>query len=79
MPKEGMHRAVYHHKDPTYEAVVSRFRKEAEEARQRNRSMAAFRVFATVRAIIRKAGYELESEIVLKDNRGNIFRHGGGK
>lgn len=79
MGKEGMHRTTHFRGDPTYDAVVARFNKEAQEAKQKAESMKPFRVFATIRAIIRKAGYKLMSEIILEDSKGRIFRHGHGR
>lgn len=77
MAKEGLHKGVYHHGDPTYEAVVAKFRKEAREAAARNRAMTAFRVFAAVRLIVKLAGYRLRGEIIIEDERrGAVYRYG---
>lgn len=79
MAKDGMRRDVYHHKDPTYEAVLAKFRKESRESAEKNRAMAAFRVFATVKLILRISGYRLLGELVIEDERsGAIYRHGKG-
>ena len=37
MPKEGLHRTVHYHKDPTYEQVLARYQKEQREAARMNR------------------------------------------
>lgn len=76
MPREGMHSTVHHHRDPTYEAVVAKFKKEEKAAAKKKETMKPFRVFATIQAIIRRAGYRLVSEIVLEDEHGHVFRHG---
>ena len=78
MAKQGMNRMVFYNGDPTFDAVVGKFRKEAREASERGQSMKAFRVFAAIRIMMKIAGYKLMSEIVIEDVRtGNIFRHGG--
>ena len=53
---KGMLRTVYYHQDPTFERVWGKFRKEAKEAAEKKRAVAAFRVIATIRKIIRIAG-----------------------
>lgn len=78
MAREGMHRGVYYGADPTYAAVVAKFRREAREAEKRGRAMAAFRVFAAVRLILHYGGYRLHGEMVIEDKKtGSVFRHGG--
>lgn len=63
---KGMLRTVYYHQDPTFERVWGKFRKEAREAAEKKRAVAAFRVIATIRKIIRIAGYRLKAGIGLR-------------
>lgn len=77
MGKDGMRRDVYYHKDPTYESVLAKFRKEAREAKEKNRAMAAFRVFAAVRLIIQISGYRVQGGLAIRDERtGAVYRYG---
>lgn len=74
MGKHGMQRRVYTSGDPTFDAVVGRFRKEAKLAAEQKRSMTAFRVLATARKIISIAGYRLVSGLVIEDRKtGNKY------
>lgn len=41
---KGMLRTVYYHQDPTFERVWGKFRKEAREAAEKKRAVAAFRM-----------------------------------
>lgn len=72
MPKEGLHRNVHYHKDPTYEQVLARYQKEQREAARKNRAMAAFRVIATVRILIKKAGYQLMNDLIIADRKTGV-------
>lgn len=72
---KGMMRTVYYHQDPTFEKVLGKLRKEAREAAEKKRAVAAFRVIATIRKIIRIAGYRLKSDIVIQNVvTGDVFR-----
>ena len=63
---KGMLRTVYYHQDPTFERVWGKFRKEAKEAAEKKRAVAAFRVIA---------GYRLRSDIVIQNVRtGDVYR-----
>ncbi len=72
MPKEGLHRTVHYHKDPTYEQVLARYQKEQREAARKNRAMTAFRVIATVRILIKKAGYQLMNDLIIADRKTGV-------
>lgn len=52
MAKSGMKSYVHKHRDPTFDIVLGKFRKEARLAAEQERSMAAFRGLATCRKII---------------------------
>lgn len=72
---KGMLRTVYYHQDPTFERVWGKFRKEAREAAEKKKAVAAFRVIATIRKIIRIAGYRLKADIVIQNVRtGEVYR-----
>lgn len=74
MAKSGMKQYVHKHKDPTFDIVLGKFRKEARKASEQKRSMAAFRVLATARKIISIAGYKLVSGLVIEDRKtGNRY------
>ena len=44
MTKHGMKHYVHAHGDPTFDAVLGKWRKEARRAAEQKRSMVAFRV-----------------------------------
>lgn len=69
MAKSGMKSYVHKHRDPTFDTVLGKFRKEARLAAEQERSMAAFRVLATCRKIISIAGYRLVSRLVIEDKK----------
>lgn len=69
MAKSGMKSYVHKHRDPTFDTVLGKFRKEARFAAEQKRSMAAFRVLATCRKIISIAGYRLVSGLVIEDKK----------
>lgn len=74
MAKSGMKSYVHKHRDPTFDTVLGKFRKEARLAAEQKRSMAAFRVLATCRKIISIAGYRLASGLVIEDKKtGNRY------
>lgn len=78
MAKNGMRRNVFYSADPTYVSVLAKFRKEAREAERDGRAMAAFRVVAAIRLILRLGGYRLKEELVIEDAKtGAVFRSGG--
>jgi hypothetical protein len=71
---QGMRRKVYYNPDPTFDSVLSKFKKEQKRAREQKRAMAAFRVIATVKKIIKIAGYELIGTLVIRDKQsGNTY------
>jgi hypothetical protein len=73
-----MRRNVFYSADPTYASVLAKFRKEAREAERDGRAMAAFRVVAAIRLILRIGGYRLREELVMEDvQTGAVFRSGG--
>ena len=52
-----------------------KFRKEAREAAEKKKAVAAFRVIATIRKIIRIAGYRLKADIVIQNVRtGDVYK-----
>lgn len=67
MTKEGMHRNVYFNNDPTYTAVLTRFNKEAKEARQREEAMKPFRLIATIHKLATAAGYRITGRLEVQD------------
>lgn len=71
--KDGMSPGVAKHGDPTFEAVLSKFRKEEREAKQKRQAMAAFRVFAMIREIVRRAGYHFIGAVCMADEKGHRF------
>lgn len=72
MPKEGLHRNVHYHSDTTYEQVLAKYQKEQKEAARKNRAMTAFRVIATVRILVKKAGYQLMNDLVIADRKTGV-------
>ncbi|BBK24434.1 hypothetical protein [Dialister hominis] len=75
MAKNGMKRAVFFQGDPTFNSVWARWRKEEQEARRQKRAMLPFRVIGIVRMFIRRAGYELLSDVVIRDKKsGDVYR-----
>lgn len=72
MPKEGLHRTVHYHSDPTYEHVLAKYQKEQKEAARENRAMTAFRVIATVRILVKKAGYQLMNDLIIADRKTGV-------
>lgn len=74
MAKCGMKPYVHKHRDPTFDTVWGKFRKEAKLAAEQKRSMAAFRVLATCQKIISIAGYKLVSGLVIENKKtGNRY------
>ena len=72
MPKEGLHRNVHYLSDPTYEQVLAKYQKEQKEAARENRAMTAFRVIATVRILVKKAGYQLMNDLIIADRKTGV-------
>lgn len=72
MPKEGLHRNVHYYSDPTYEQVLAKYQKEQKEAARENRAMTAFRVIATVRILVKKAGYQLMNDLIIADRKTGV-------
>lgn len=72
MPKEGLHRNVHYHSDPTYEQVFAEYQKEQKEAARENHAMTAFRVIATVRFLVKKAGYQLMNDLIIADRKTGV-------
>lgn len=72
MPKEGLHRNVHYHGDPTYEQVLAKYQKEQREAARKNRAMTAFRFIATIRILVKKAGYQLMNDLIIADRKTGV-------
>mgnify|MGYP007093271699 CR=1 FL=1 len=72
MPKEGLHRNVHYHSDPTYEQVLAKYQKEQKEAARENRAMTAFRVIATVRILVKNAVYQLMTDLIMADSKPGV-------
>lgn len=68
MAKNGMKRSVYFKADPTFNAVLARWKKEEQRAKVEKRAMAPFRVMGIVRMLIKRAGYRLISDIEIVDS-----------
>lgn len=74
MAKDGMKRTVYFQSDPTFNAVWARWRREERAAKQQKRSMIPFRVMGIVRMFIKRAGYQLISDVEIRDKRtGEVY------
>ena len=71
--KDGMSPGVARHSDPTFEAVLAKFQKEEREAKRKHESMAAFRIFATIRELVRRAGYRIIGAVCLQNEKGHRF------
>lgn len=75
MSKAGMRRNVYFHSDPTFDAVWAKWRKEEREAKKEERSMIPLRVMGIIRLFVKRAGYQLLSDIEIMDVKsGDKFR-----
>lgn len=68
MAKNGMKRSVYFQADPTFNAVLARWKKEEQRAKVEKRAMVPFRVMSIVRMFIKRAGYRLVSDIEIEDS-----------
>ncbi|WP_444219108.1 hypothetical protein [Dialister succinatiphilus] len=75
MAKNGMRRQVYYRSDPTFEAVLARWRQEERAMERSDKSISPIRVLGTVRMLIKRAGYRLISDIEILDTRtGDKYR-----
>lgn len=70
-----MKRSTYYQGDPTYNAVLGKWRAEERRARTEKRAMLPIRVMGVVRLLIKQAGYKLISDIEILDTKtGNRYK-----
>lgn len=75
MARDGMKRSAYCQGDPTYNAVLGKWRREQRLAREQKRAMMPIRVLGVVRLLIKEAGYKLISDIEIMDVKtGNRYK-----
>lgn len=69
MAKDGMKRRAFFSADPTYAAVLGRFRREERKAREHKEAVKPFRVLATVVKIIKISGYRIIGDLKIQNIR----------
>lgn len=53
-------------------SMIGRIDDDAQKEARKNRAMTAFRVIATVRILVKKAGYQLMNDLVIADRKTGV-------